>query len=413
MGFDLYPIFQAILLPLCLIATFLSSFQIILTSMHKYVARVHVVQASELLSLQFNVFNTFVFPVTAFIGVTAYQNDNITKLKIENNPFAKGFRENQNTTGGATGSTSSSTAGKKRKSGDFEEDEANNNEEDDRFMSKKSRISVGACSAGSHPVSEGEDDVFTPGTSSAATPVPSAFFPKRSFDTSSLIPPPPPPATSLGGDPGRKFHIDSPIFQKESSPHKESPMMKRLEQEAKMIPPSHPQSPPGLPPHLPYLPHSPLGIYPPSLDFYQQQMLHHRFLMMASASQGYTHSRLPHHHAPGSPYQPPILTPPDSSEQVRSSSSSSRTPTPPTVVKSEAPSSVSSGSASSSLLNSGSSPESKLSLRKDLLFHPHHPLMMPQSLASSLDYFRQRMPMGHPGLPPMPSPLLSTNVTKY
>ncbi len=40
------------------------SFQIVLTSMHKYVARVHVVQASDLLKLQFSVFNTFVFPET-------------------------------------------------------------------------------------------------------------------------------------------------------------------------------------------------------------------------------------------------------------------------------------------------------------------------------------------------------------
>merc|ERR1711862_180991 len=35
----------------------------------------------------------FVFPETAFITVTAYQNQQITKLKIDSNPFAKGFRE--------------------------------------------------------------------------------------------------------------------------------------------------------------------------------------------------------------------------------------------------------------------------------------------------------------------------------
>ena len=28
-----------------------------------------------------------------FIGVTAYQNEKITQLKIDHNPFAKGFRE--------------------------------------------------------------------------------------------------------------------------------------------------------------------------------------------------------------------------------------------------------------------------------------------------------------------------------
>ena len=67
---------------------------IILTSMHKYVARVHVVQCNDLVELQFANYNTFVYPETTFLGVTAYQNENITKLKIDNNPFAKGFREN-------------------------------------------------------------------------------------------------------------------------------------------------------------------------------------------------------------------------------------------------------------------------------------------------------------------------------
>ncbi|TGZ51340.1 hypothetical protein DBV15_12512 [Temnothorax longispinosus] len=35
----------------------------------------------------------FAFEETEFIAVTAYQNENITKLKINNNSFAKGFRE--------------------------------------------------------------------------------------------------------------------------------------------------------------------------------------------------------------------------------------------------------------------------------------------------------------------------------
>ena len=67
---------------------------IILTSMHKYVARVHVVQCNDLVELQFTHYNTFVYPETTFLGVTAYQNEKITQLKIDNNPFAKGFREN-------------------------------------------------------------------------------------------------------------------------------------------------------------------------------------------------------------------------------------------------------------------------------------------------------------------------------
>jgi len=35
---------------------------------------------------------TFIFPETQFITVTAYQNQQITRLKIDRNPFAKGFR---------------------------------------------------------------------------------------------------------------------------------------------------------------------------------------------------------------------------------------------------------------------------------------------------------------------------------
>ncbi|ETN76469.1 T-box [Necator americanus] len=32
-------------------------------------------------------------PETEFVAVTAYQNSTITQLKIEHNPFAKGFRD--------------------------------------------------------------------------------------------------------------------------------------------------------------------------------------------------------------------------------------------------------------------------------------------------------------------------------
>lgn len=39
----------------------------------------------------------FVFPETQFIAVTAYQNADITQLKIDHNPFAKGFRDNYDT----------------------------------------------------------------------------------------------------------------------------------------------------------------------------------------------------------------------------------------------------------------------------------------------------------------------------
>ena len=43
---------------------------------------------------------TFEFPVTQFIAVTAYQNEEVTALKIKYNPFAKvcGFQRYYNST---------------------------------------------------------------------------------------------------------------------------------------------------------------------------------------------------------------------------------------------------------------------------------------------------------------------------
>lgn len=66
---------------------------IILHSMHCYHPRFHIVQADDLFSVRWSVFQTFTFPETSFTAVTAYQNTKITKLKIDHNPFAKGFRD--------------------------------------------------------------------------------------------------------------------------------------------------------------------------------------------------------------------------------------------------------------------------------------------------------------------------------
>uniref|UniRef100_A0A8C5HNP1 T-box transcription factor TBX3-like n=1 Tax=Gouania willdenowi TaxID=441366 RepID=A0A8C5HNP1_GOUWI len=68
----------------------------ILNSMHKYQPRFHVVKANDVLKLPYSTFRTYVFSETQFIAVTAYQNDQITQLKIDNNPFAKGFRDTGN-----------------------------------------------------------------------------------------------------------------------------------------------------------------------------------------------------------------------------------------------------------------------------------------------------------------------------
>nr|VZI24100.1 unnamed protein product [Spirometra erinaceieuropaei] len=77
---------------------------IILNSMHKYQPRIHLIKRSavepfmatppqSLSSIRSDEIKTFEFPETVFIAVTAYQNQLITKLKIDCNPFAKGFRD--------------------------------------------------------------------------------------------------------------------------------------------------------------------------------------------------------------------------------------------------------------------------------------------------------------------------------
>ncbi|GAA47455.1 T-box protein 20, partial [Clonorchis sinensis] len=82
---------------------------IILNSMHKYQPRVHLIRSNSMddfgkLSIKsLDSFDpedveTFEFPETVFIAVTAYQNQLITKLKIDCNPFAKGFRDSSRLT---------------------------------------------------------------------------------------------------------------------------------------------------------------------------------------------------------------------------------------------------------------------------------------------------------------------------
>nr|XP_033786035.1 eomesodermin homolog isoform X2 [Geotrypetes seraphini] len=70
---------------------------IVLQSLHKYQPRLHLVEVTEDGVEDLNDSSktqTFTFPETQFIAVTAYQNTDITQLKIDHNPFAKGFRDN-------------------------------------------------------------------------------------------------------------------------------------------------------------------------------------------------------------------------------------------------------------------------------------------------------------------------------
>ncbi|KAJ9591739.1 hypothetical protein L9F63_001675, partial [Diploptera punctata] len=72
--------------------------QVSLHSMHKYLPRVHILQTKDLdtppeQQARVDQALTYTFPETTFTTVTAYQNQQITRLKIASNPFAKGFRE--------------------------------------------------------------------------------------------------------------------------------------------------------------------------------------------------------------------------------------------------------------------------------------------------------------------------------
>ncbi|KAK7938508.1 hypothetical protein WMY93_001834 [Mugilogobius chulae] len=73
---------------------------VVLQSLHKYQPRLHVVEVNEdgtEDTSQPGRVQTFTFTETQFIAVTAYQNTDITQLKIDHNPFAKGFRDNYDT----------------------------------------------------------------------------------------------------------------------------------------------------------------------------------------------------------------------------------------------------------------------------------------------------------------------------
>ena len=65
--------------------------QIMLNSLHKYEPRVHVVRVPGPGVTEQQQVWTFPFRPTQFVAVTAYQNEDVTALKIKHNPFAKAF----------------------------------------------------------------------------------------------------------------------------------------------------------------------------------------------------------------------------------------------------------------------------------------------------------------------------------
>lgn len=271
---------------------------VILTSMHKYVARVHVVQANDLIELQFAPYNTFVFPDTTFLGVTAYQNDRITQLKIDNNPFAKGFRENGQLRGKRKGSVDDPDETKAK--GSFDDTEA----------SKRSRTSSGG---GNFNDCSDEDEVF-----SGSSPVNPEHMLKRSA------------ATSSSSQQSEAALLDIN--------HSSSPMMKRLELEAASrgltgFPPpasnSLAISPSSL--YSPCLPFPPLPSPRLTADIYYQQMLRYQMLQHHYPSLYGHHLPLPSVRPSGvSPLPLPRSPLPSSVLSLSPTTNSSRTPTPPT-----------------------------------------------------------------------------------
>ncbi|XP_072018737.1 T-box transcription factor T homolog isoform X2 [Amphiura filiformis] len=63
--------------------------QIMLNSLHRYEPRIHIIRVGG--QEKQRLIGSFSFSETQFIAVTAYQNEDITQLKIKYNPFAKAF----------------------------------------------------------------------------------------------------------------------------------------------------------------------------------------------------------------------------------------------------------------------------------------------------------------------------------
>lgn len=51
--------------------------------MHRYITRIHVVEASDNYSMRTGPLSSFIFDETAFIAVTAYQNEQVRCFFLE------------------------------------------------------------------------------------------------------------------------------------------------------------------------------------------------------------------------------------------------------------------------------------------------------------------------------------------
>lgn len=76
--------------------------RILLNTMHRYIPMLHVIPVldgdtgqPEMPIVLGPDSMTFIFPQTEFMAVTCYQNSRITQLKIQYNPFARGFKKTE------------------------------------------------------------------------------------------------------------------------------------------------------------------------------------------------------------------------------------------------------------------------------------------------------------------------------
>ncbi|CAG5121710.1 unnamed protein product [Candidula unifasciata] len=135
----------------------------ILNSMHKYQPRFHIIRTSDYMRLAVSPRTTVVFEETQFIAVTAYQNEQITKLKIDNNPFAKGFRENGGGRSNKTKKPPTSMMGSSSSSVTHDDHISSNSDEED----DEDNVEICVDDDDHHSVSGCPSDVEEAGASAA------------------------------------------------------------------------------------------------------------------------------------------------------------------------------------------------------------------------------------------------------
>lgn len=65
---------------------------LLLNTMRRYFPRIHLIESVDGTNFDYQMRKEFCFPETEFIAVSSYRNKQITKLKIDSNPFASAYR---------------------------------------------------------------------------------------------------------------------------------------------------------------------------------------------------------------------------------------------------------------------------------------------------------------------------------